>query len=82
MSDLRSALGRAYELDQLDHNRPAAIAHVRGALGDQTEARGVLSAMASTVAARTQGADCGCHVTKVQHDILSAALAAPNAGEA
>lgn len=67
----------AYELDQLGHDRAGAVAAIRQSFtedGAQDSAKAELARLAAVVAARSRGAQCGCHVSKVQRDLLALAL--------
>lgn len=72
-----SAMVRAYELDQLGHDRAGAVAAIREAFSEpesKLNAKAELARLAGVVAARSRGAECGCHVSKVQRDLLALAL--------
>jgi hypothetical protein len=76
---LHDVLGEAYRLDQLGGSRPVAIAMIRQALADDVAmlagAKVERDRLANVVRARQQGQRHGCHVSKVTHELLDAALA-------
>ena len=73
MSDIPE-LGEAYEL--LHNGRKAeAVALLRVAAQQRpTDAEAVMARLRAVVDARSQGARCGCYVTKCHHDLLSEAM--------
>lgn len=77
---LHTALGTAYGLDQVDRDRAAAVRYLREAFASD-EARKAAQdhhyELREIVAARTVGERCGCHVSKVTHDLLTEALTQP-----
>ena len=78
--ELRQALGTAYGLAQVQADRSGAVMHLRKVIDEQQAhdiAKAHLADLAAVVAARSQGpqgARCGCHITKLTHDLLAEAL--------
>jgi hypothetical protein len=77
---LRMALGRAYSDCQSGVPAALAAATLRAVVEEDAVAAvapGYLRALADTVAARSVGEDCGCHISKVQLALLLEAMARP-----
>lgn len=84
ITEIAKALGVAYHTAEVGKNRQRAIAALVEMLGNdperRTAAEATLANLNTVISARTMGGVCGCHISAVQHDLLTAALAAPRAG--
>ena len=68
------ALSLAYDAAQRAGRREDAVKALREAATDREAAETKLAELAAVVRARSLGPLCGCHVTKVTHDLLHEAL--------
>lgn len=77
MSDLGAILAQAYQEHQVNHQPGVASRVVRDFITDGAQRAAAEikhQELGAIVAARTMSGVCGCHVSKIQHEILSAAL--------
>lgn len=73
--EFNTILGKSYALKEVKQDREGAVSLLREALVDSPDMREVaeseLARMKAFIKARTAK---GCHVTKISHDLVAAAL--------
>lgn len=77
MADIEAIIADAYDLDQGQKLHSAALQRIRDAVQDGETKTALLDEVArlgEVVRARSMGGRCGCHVSKVCHDLLTEAL--------
>lgn len=75
--EFRQAVGMAYAKAHAG-DRHGAVAHLRDRFASEDARKAAekhATDIAAIVAARSQGARCGCYITKFTHDLLTEALA-------
>jgi len=77
-SPLENLMATAYHADQVGHDRAGAINLLKSAITDNPDMKTAMqeesARLRAVVSARTAGARCGCHISKVLSDLLTAAL--------
>ena len=76
--NIKTALARAYHVSQVGGNHAAALAELRAALADDpdlmTAARAEHERLARFMGSLRGQARGGCHISKMTHGLLTAAL--------